>query len=431
MGIEISIKSDKPIFKKIKTQQKNFEVFNSIKNKLYKLTSKIFPEQFINITLDEQRFSLLFKLHPASNGLIFSISNDGYLVAEEKTSPVGPGYHSFIVKILTMLSNEIKITWNWNESSDSTKYFHNKNFTQLQEEWVKLLSLQAVTAEQVGKARSVVRIDLPLEYIGPRNLTDLGYCAISPTGYWKIDWFTQFIKANPEDKIQMARKFYPWWNEGLDDFFWKNYGISMIQLEIPWHILEHNEINKYNLTLQAFDLAKKINPKLKIPEKEIEEVQKLLEMNNSQKYTPDAEGLGLLKYNIMKRVFPSWSIEIPGYFYEHWDYKNNRVQLLHENRCITASSVVLQIPENKKMTPEELLPPPSMYEQAGAILHSKISKPNISGYIFENKMFLDMGQFIIQCILIGKSRICNLTFTIDEDDKEWALKVIDSVKLEG
>lgn len=135
-----------------------------------------------------------------------------------------------------------------------------------------------------------------------------------------------------------------------------------------------------------------------------------------------------------RRLFTSWKLSIPSNYEENYDNNSqfpggDRVQLISPDgqRSITASAIGVEgtFPSDAISSLAE------KYEQAGLKLHSEIKKGNLHGYIFENDQFLHLGSFVIQCSIAAPSRMLMLTFSIPDtqEDKDWALHVIDTVEL--
>ena len=55
---------------------------------------------------------LRLDLHPAAAAVALSAGEDGRVSAAATTSGVGPGYHTFVGRVLERLGDELAITWN-------------------------------------------------------------------------------------------------------------------------------------------------------------------------------------------------------------------------------------------------------------------------------------------------------------------------------
>ncbi len=373
--------------------------------------------------------------HPAAEAVDFGFGDDGELLVSAKTSSVGPGYHAMLVELLEAIGPTAGIDWDWSDhgegEGDETGYQESRDFGALQDEMLAWLT---------SVAESVLRLDLD-EYsqIGLSMPENYGlvteHFAHSPLGFWDRGWFEALAAAEGERAVKLAATFFPWWNHPADAAYWRNCALVLAWTELPWTPPQDEEEQQlYELVVECFGRARKLDPSIGLPVAEIAEIRDLLSSEDTGR-PPNAEGIGFRRGRRRRSFTGGWSVELPGYFRELEDPEDEGTNLYyHGARVIRANSYSLTtIDPGTKTTHDMLREMRAERDDKGFTVEHHAQDDGLFGWGKEVRS--EDGDYWNFQACIGKDsagtgRISVLTFTYDDpaEDRDWALEVFRSIR---
>ncbi len=364
--------------------------------------------------------------HPAAEPVEFRLDEGEGLTASAKTSTVGPGYHAMLVELMETIGPAAGIDWNWSDQGDGegdeTGYRESRDFGALQAEmltWLK--GLGKVLLQEEGN----FALSMPLHY----GLVTEQF-AYSPLGFWEREWFEALAIAEGERAESLAATFFPWWNHPADAAYWRDCGLVLAWIDLPWTPpLDEAEQRLYELTVDCFFRARKLDPDIGLPMTEIEEIRELL-VEENEPLPPRPEGIGFRR-GLRRFLFgDGWSLELPGHFRERRDKDDDLfVDGIRVVRC-TSLAINSAGPDGKSahdyVREMEL-------DTKGQSHCDAFQEGALLGW--GNEARSDRGDYWTFQACIGKDRdnpqpICFLTFSYDVParDRNWAVQAFKSVQ---
>ena len=373
------------------------------------------------------------RFHPAAEALDFGFDDDGDLMVAAKTSTVGPGYHAMLVELLEAIGPAAGIDWDWSDhgegEGDETGYHETRDFGALQDEmlgWLKGLAKHLLELDQ-GEMNQIA-LSMPVHY---GLVTD--HFAHSPLGFWDRGWFEALAASDDERAASLAAAFFPWWNHPADAAYWRDCALVLAWTELPWTPpLDEAEQQIYELVVECFGRARKLDPSIGLPVAEIAEMRDLLSSDDLEQL-PNPEGIGFRR-GLRRRWFTGgWSVEIPGYFREVEDAEDEGTRLYyHGERVVRASSYSVTTSEPESKTTHDVLREMQADQDSGGFSEEH-HNDGLFGWGSESRS--EDGHYWNFQACIGKDsggmgRICVLTFSYDDParDRDWALRTFKSVQ---
>ena len=291
-----------------------------------------------HITVDQDAMAI--GIHPAEEDMYFHVASD-HLVCEAKTSSAGPGYHAFVVDLLTEIEKRCHFKWDWDNETlgfgDETGYDAHRDFEMLQDAMLSYFQGLCNLLANQDDSKSL-SLSLPMNF-GIEHT----YFAISPMGTWE----KAFFKSALEDASLLhdkAEVFFPWWHRAQDALFWKNVGLVKMWTQVKWHpaYLEGDEDEQLlTTTLECFEKARHLSHNtIPLPEEEIEEMRALRTGTHCPIPNPDL--MGFYRLNCRTPLTGRWSIVIPGYFYNASEEGDSCVTWSHIGKSVFSSSHIME-----------------------------------------------------------------------------------------
>jgi len=374
------------------------------------------------LTMNENGMNV--SIHPAEEEVAFFLK-DGYIVCSAKTSNAGPGYHAYIIDMLETIEADCNFKWDWSNNKlgfcDETGFQKHKDFPYLQLVMKNHLFSLAKYLCSLDK-EEFFQLSLPTDLLlEPRKEKTRDFAA-SPLGFYKRGFFAEIAAAEPSTIDAYAKTFFPWWNADLDAIFWKNAGLVLMWIEVKWQSPEEREDPVYHLllnTLYCFDKAHHLDPTIKLPTSEIEEIKSLLQMEEN--YTPKPNLIGFYRYNTRKVFSKNWSIVVPGYFYESVEESDrSATTFFHSSKAIYCSSYIGPSNETPGFPDEKEKRSETFHFQEGEM---------------QGRAFLDKESpseedtIILNCYVAVPGSFCNVVIAFtDLNALGWAINTFKSIK---
>ena len=372
--------------------------------------------------------------HPAGEPLDFGFGDDGELVVSAKTSTVGPGYHAMLVELLETIGPAAGIDWDWSDQGegqgDETGYHESRDFGALQDEMLDWLQRVAESVLQLDRDDCIqIGLSMPENYgVVTENFVH------SPLGFWDRGWFEALAVSEGERAAGLAAAFFPWWNHPADAAYWRDCALVLAWTELPWTPpQDEDERQLYELVIECFGRARKLDPSIGLPVAEIAEIRDLLSSEDPGQ-PPNAEGIGFRRGRRRRWFAGGWSVEVPGYFREMEDPNDEGTHLYyHGTRVVRASSFSLSTTEAQSKTTHDVLR--EMQADRGGQGFSAEHHDDRGLFGWGQEVKSEDGDYWNFQTCIGKDaetagRICVLNLTYDDpsQDRNWALEVFRSIR---
>ncbi|MDJ0942978.1 MAG: hypothetical protein QNJ30_05920 [Kiloniellales bacterium] len=373
--------------------------------------------------------------HPAAEAVDFGFGDDGELTVSANTSTVGPGYHAMLVELIEAIGPVAGIDWDWSDhdedEGDETGYHESRDFGALQQEmlaWLK--GLANLLLERHDGEIGQIALSMPLHY----HLVTEQF-AYSPLGFWDRGWFEALAAAEGERAESLAAAFFPWWNHPADAAYWRDCALVLAWTELPWTPpVDEAEQQLYELAVECFGRARKLDPSIGLPVAEIAEIRDLLSSDETGQL-PKAEGIGFRRGQHRRPFGGGWSLVMPGYFRELDDEGDEGTTVLaHGERALNLSSYTFEA-KTPEASPAADTVREMEAEHRGRGFCATYDGEGLTGWGSESEAEDGRCWHFQACIGKdggGKGQLCLLTFTYETatEGRDWALEVFRSVRLQ-
>ncbi len=176
---------------------------------------------------------LLLDLHPAADPLSITADAEGRIVASADTSSVGPGYHTFVGRLLERLEEERGIVWSREPPPRPVgappAWVGAK--TPLAERASVERAHLTLLARTVARALELRRRGAPGFQVGTRPGTQFAFegAIATPLGPRDDPWLEQAV-ANP----RVAMDIRPWWMDSTDARYQLARAMVLLWTEVRW-----------------------------------------------------------------------------------------------------------------------------------------------------------------------------------------------------
>jgi len=164
---------------------------------------------------------LFINLHPAAPDLLFEASDAGTVTVRADTSPVGPGYHRFVGRVLERLGLELSITWKRDDPADVT-FGDRAAVEHAYLAWLGPALVTARTAARIGEHG--VHVGMPA---GTRYASEAAI--VSVLGPRDAAWLDAAV-TDPRVAVDIT----PWWADATDARYLLNRALCLMWLEVRW-----------------------------------------------------------------------------------------------------------------------------------------------------------------------------------------------------
>jgi hypothetical protein len=172
------------------------------------------------------------QLHPAARPIRIDAADGGQLSVTAITSPVGPGYHTYVSRLLHRMGDELSIAWaaagepdEDTASRDPTGFFASIDRVDAERghlAWLHRALLEATDARRRGV--TALHLETPPE-------TRFNFSGVLATvlGPRSEEWLERAV-ADP----RVASDVWPWVADAMDGRYLLGRALSMLWLEVRW-----------------------------------------------------------------------------------------------------------------------------------------------------------------------------------------------------
>jgi hypothetical protein len=209
----------------------------------------------------------------------------------------------------------------------------------------------------------------------------------------------------------------------LVEFFYKQTGIALLNVECPWHFPGDEKEKKTFANIdRCFSMARRLDPAIDLPQDDWNAVKKFL--SDEETDIPDS-GFGYKKYLMTFDLAGQWMIDLPGNFYYNVD-EGTEVYYDHE-RTVRSTAytkhtknsddefVATFFEDNQNAGAEQL--DSELNNQGTAIVYYTVDQEAGEEYWILQGVKVMEGGFLL-------STICYPT----EEYKQWAVDTWNSVR---
>lgn len=364
---------------------------------------------------------LRIALHPTALDMTIVVGETGGVTAQAETSPAGPGYHTFVSRLLQRLGGDLGIAWESAGVDDPAKtgVWHPEagdrhDIERAHLGWLGGTLVRAAEARRLGS--SPVHLGTV-----PGVRFEVDGALATPLGPRDDEWLARAL-ADP----RIAIDIWPWFSDATDGRYFLNRALTLMWAEIRWRRpTDTDERALVDETLRLLHRAYPLEPSLAFPWREWRELARL---------APTPDPMAALIDERVATIDPTtplvgyrrrpvtvthegWAIEVPGTFAERhpggawWGGDAGRsitlasVPVAHNGRLTPAETILRQVAGN--------LGPSALAHQAGDVMgRARLGMEDGSG--------ITVGIVEGFAAVDGRGAAIRVEFD-DPADWEWAL----------
>ena len=263
--------------------------------------------------------SLFVDVHPAAFPMRLHATVDGAVNATAVTSAVGPGYHTYLSRLVRRLGTATEVAWTnpdgGSGTTETTRFVGGGDRATIEREM--LLWLQAALTD-INEARmrgeAGIQLSLPLR----THFTFEGAVA-TPLGPRDDAWVAAAI-----ERPQQAIDVWPWWLDAVDARALLGRALCLMWTEIRWRPPGPGEQEVMDEVLELMRRAYTLDPSLDYPWPEWAELMEYRGYDSALAATvrERAEGVDRAPFGYRRGPVTirheGWSLTVPGSFGERW-----------------------------------------------------------------------------------------------------------------
>jgi hypothetical protein len=377
----------------------------------------------------------LVRLHPAEEELRITLTEPGRLQLSARTNGAGPGYHAFVVDLMDRAAERMRLSWSADsESGDETGYFEARDFEALQ---ARMLAWLRAVARQVATSDDDVELSISMPIGTPTCETSTGIA--TPLGLLPMSWFRKTATLQGEQLAARGEDFFPWWERGFTATTFANL-VRSILFTFPWHPPQNDEERALTDTaLACLGARSGVRELASLSELEVAELRHLATLSPDEANAPRPAGIGMLRGLVRRRVFPSCSLALPGYYYDldrTRDVEDDGEDDDQHAKVFWFGKRVIRIVCFEVRKDVELVPAEELLKQAGAgiddVLETRSEPPTAESEGYTLALTEDSALFHAHAVVVRPGRLALLTITFGHRSEfDWAEDVVRSVRLFG
>jgi hypothetical protein len=381
----------------------------------------------------EDKPALLVVLHPVSPAVEIRLGGSGKVRVQAVTTPAGPGYHRYLLRILRQLAKDFAITWIADDCTDPTGYWSTRNRPELERHFLEWLASECRTKP------CAVGLPVAHGFTYPAEV-------LTPLGPRSREWASA-VAADP----QLGIDFFAWWNANLDSEFYCKRALARLWCDFPWRPpLNDAEGEEADQIANDLATAFKLDPAGELPWPEwLELLSAIADDARGEQFcvtptdtvlsielwkragpAPTETGLriGYRRYPMRVTLDGGWSVEVPGDFAREWDEERNWTAW-NRTRTVWFYRVGFTKSDGDPPTVDELLEVGrrSLPEgdavsgiHAGSVRGSAVFGPTEE----EGRTVWRLGGVASAA---GQLAVCNI-YTEDPTDRDWAVRTWQSLR---
>jgi hypothetical protein len=296
-------------------------------------------QAFLWMAVEEE--TLLVGCHPTAEPLRVFFPTDAVLCCEARTQGAGPGYHAFLVDLLQKVGQKCRLRWQWDgngeDDTDDTGYAQQKNFAKLQGEMLRWLkAVCANLLEQADDGAKRLRLCMPQNY---PYLADETFFLMTALGPRAREWVAKTAAAEGAALQTAGAEFFPWWNRPCDAAFWRNTGLALAWVDLPWHPpVGEQEQALYGLAAFCFEQAAAGSTPVHL-HPVATEIAAMQTGDDSTCPPPDPAGVGYRRQVMLHALPGGWTLPLPGCYYTSMEANGERYNFAYGSRAISVTTL--------------------------------------------------------------------------------------------
>ena len=263
--------------------------------------------------------SLFVDLHPAAFPMRLHASGAGAVDAMAVTSAAGPGYHTYVHRLIQRMGTAVEVTWTTPDggagTTGSTRFVAGADRTGVEREMLLWLK-DALKGVRDARARGEDGIQLSLP--GRTRFAFDGALA-TPLGPRDDAWLESAL-----ERPNVAIDVWPWWSDAADARSLLGRALCLMWSEIRWRPPGPGEEAVMDEVLELLRRAYAFDPSLDYPWPEWAELMAIRGYQGALAATVrdradrvDRPRIGYRRRPVTIR-HEGWSLEVPGSFGERW-----------------------------------------------------------------------------------------------------------------
>jgi hypothetical protein len=269
---------------------------------------------------------LVVALHPAAEPVVFTAGEAGLLRVRATTLATGPGYHTFVYRMLERLSEELGITWTPHDRDAGTlpaptsALLAPLSGDRMEAERASLTWLRL----QLVAAGDAVRLGLRGVHVGLPDGTrfTVDEALATPLGTRDDGWLERALR-----EPRVAIDILPWWVDALGARHYLDRALTLMWTEVRWRpAAAPSERAIQDETLTALSHAFRLDPSIAFPWREWIELLDLRGIDDAPSHDIRERGAGLAgsdrrplvgyRRHPVTIIHEGWALEVPGSFSE-------------------------------------------------------------------------------------------------------------------
>lgn len=175
---------------------------------------------------------LVLDLHPAADTVSLTVEGDGRVVASADTSSVGPGYHTFVERLLERLGEVMEISWSPDQARPvgaPADWVGAR--TSLADRAAAERAHLALLGRALARARELRQRGVTGIQIGTRPGTRFTFdgAIATPLGPRDDTWLEQAVR-----EARVAIDVRPWWTDATDAHYLLQRAMVILWTEVRW-----------------------------------------------------------------------------------------------------------------------------------------------------------------------------------------------------
>jgi hypothetical protein len=267
---------------------------------------------FVPVELERQTGRI--PLHLCEEWAEISVGKKTLTIAA-RTSTCGPGFHAMFCAAIDRIEEKFKLKFfETEEAGDDTGYFLSRDFGALQNyfaNWSRRLAESVV--ENWEDADNGMRLQLSIGQLVP----DMKAGEVqTPRGPKTIAYLQSISTMNHDALLRAAEIWFPWWNvrPGSDDFL--KMAEQVMWSDVPWRAPDNEyERQAFIAAISGLNRSKLLGGDISHFQRELEEMEFLTRVPDSEITTPSKVGIGYRRQNCRWELTPTWTGLLPGHLY--------------------------------------------------------------------------------------------------------------------
>lgn len=371
---------------------------------------------------------LVARLHPIAEDVRLGALPGGEVLAQAKTSPVGPGYHIYMCETLRRLGTALRIEWDRAASLDDSGYLQDGQAAAVErtmQVWIADVSRRVLF---LPPGSGAVALSMPSDTVFHAEAH-----VLTPLGPRDTEW----LRKVAADELS-ARDFFAWWSGEVGPEMMRARALCLMWTDVRWHPPASDEEREVLVTVSRWlERAHRLDISLDYPWREWAEVLRALGQDKGplfdmieRRAARVPEGTPLVGYRrgpVSLQLPAGWRVTVPGSFSLAVD--GGTVRCGHGSRALTLAPVprtingesaetLLALPEAGRDAATSAGPEDEVYANEAGALRARCRIRVREG----------QGGYRLSGAVATTSALARLTIDFEtEAEKKWALLTFASV----